>query len=629
VFDNPLILAKPDIDPIGELNALEDVDLILNLYDNIHDGDTNINDLTITENSSYATLDDFNITFNYPNEFNYPSGRDYEIVAINVSDSIHNVSQEVRVNVLAVNDPPLITGVPDIQVNESEYYYMDVTPYLSDIDNILDELTVTEISKYASVTGKNITFYYPKDSGIISEKVKIIVSDGDLNSSQNITVTVIKEGARFALLDIPDQNAIEDIDHVVDLSDFILIYDNLSLDDLTIEINSSHCNITGTELRFNYPNSFNYPSSRNYEIVQVNVSNQEQIESREFRINVQPVNDGPVLTVVEAPEAGLTNEILKFVVEYLDIDGGEEPIVKVVFENTDYLLNFSTGNIHTVGAIYNTELELPAGDYEYYYLADDGESEANSVFKTSSYSLKVLEYSEYGTDTDSDSIPDAWELQFGLDPFDPLDAALDPDNDNYTNLEEFFGDDGIAGGGDSTDPNNELDFPSTEQTGKDGKDDDDKNKIDDASSKYFNWLVIAIVIIIVVIILVILLLMKRTKKTGVEDSEYEHPPSDYPEPTEETQEESLEESLKEPTEEPTEELPEESIEEPSEETPEESTEELIEEPPEEPEDETITQEPDVTDEELGKSTLDGEEVIEEQLEDDVTEEKFEKQLEIE
>ncbi len=41
-----------------------------------------------------------------------------------------------------------------------------------------------------------------------------------------------------------------------------------------------------------------------------------------------------------------------------------------------------------------------------------------------------------GTDTDGDTMPDAWELQYGLAPGDATDAALDPDADGRTNAQE-------------------------------------------------------------------------------------------------------------------------------------------------------------------------------------------------
>jgi len=41
-------------------------------------------------------------------------------------------------------------------------------------------------------------------------------------------------------------------------------------------------------------------------------------------------------------------------------------------------------------------------------------------------------------DTDSDGMPDKWEIDYNLDPTDPNDASSDPDNDGYTNIEEYL-----------------------------------------------------------------------------------------------------------------------------------------------------------------------------------------------
>ena len=41
-------------------------------------------------------------------------------------------------------------------------------------------------------------------------------------------------------------------------------------------------------------------------------------------------------------------------------------------------------------------------------------------------------------DTDGDGLPDDWELEHNFDPTDPADAALDPDGDGVSNLDEYL-----------------------------------------------------------------------------------------------------------------------------------------------------------------------------------------------
>ncbi|HOX01489.1 MAG TPA: lamin tail domain-containing protein [Candidatus Paceibacterota bacterium] len=43
-----------------------------------------------------------------------------------------------------------------------------------------------------------------------------------------------------------------------------------------------------------------------------------------------------------------------------------------------------------------------------------------------------------GLDLDMDGLPDSWEIAYGFDRLDPLDAALDPDADGMSNLEEYL-----------------------------------------------------------------------------------------------------------------------------------------------------------------------------------------------
>ncbi|GAA4823241.1 hypothetical protein GCM10011365_24030 [Marinicella pacifica] len=44
----------------------------------------------------------------------------------------------------------------------------------------------------------------------------------------------------------------------------------------------------------------------------------------------------------------------------------------------------------------------------------------------------------FDEDDDDDGMPDWWENYYGLNPYNPADAHQDPDNDNFTNLQEYL-----------------------------------------------------------------------------------------------------------------------------------------------------------------------------------------------
>jgi hypothetical protein len=108
---------------------------------------------------------------------------------------------------------------------------------------------------------------------------------------------------------------------------------------------------------------------------------------------------------------------------------------------------------------------------------------------TDEISVKFISYT---TDEDGDEIPDWWEIEHGLNPRTTKDADRDKDNDGFTNLQEYLGDDGLPGNDDYSDPNDESSVP---QLKKDGSDDERVNIT-------AVWITIVIIMVIIFIIII-------------------------------------------------------------------------------------------------------------------------------
>ncbi|MCF7872447.1 tandem-95 repeat protein [Candidatus Woesearchaeota archaeon] len=136
VNDAPTISGIPDLPTNQTINVTEDIDYTLNVTPYILDIDTNTSLLTISTSSSYATINDKIITFNYPN------GITSEEVRITVSDSQLTASDNITVTIVPVNDTPTTPTI-------------DLTPDSPDVDEDLT-CSITE----ASTDVDSETIYY-------------------------------------------------------------------------------------------------------------------------------------------------------------------------------------------------------------------------------------------------------------------------------------------------------------------------------------------------------------------------------------------------------------------------------------------------------------------------------------
>lgn len=173
--------------------ALDDVSIF---EDEVLSGAYNLDDhffdlegapLTFTFNSAYinVTIHDNNtVDFTPP-----PNWFGWELIQIRGTDDKGAFYEElVMVTVLPVNDPPSIADIPLQKGQKGESWVLDLTEYISDIDNELSNLTVTVDSPYVEIVGYVLVFNYP--ANMTEDTVWITVSDGELETTTAVNVLI-------------------------------------------------------------------------------------------------------------------------------------------------------------------------------------------------------------------------------------------------------------------------------------------------------------------------------------------------------------------------------------------------------------------------------------------------------
>ena len=508
VMHQPVVLGAPILKPIPEQYAQEDSELVLNLSEYLSDPDTPLEQLIVNVNSSYVQVNNTVITFLYPNSFNYPSGRTFELVNISITDNDFFTNSQIKIWVEAINDPPVITSIPNLIAIEMREKRINLSNYILDVDNATSELNITEDSQYAYIYGLDIVFHYPP--GIKSEKVKLNVSDGEFWSLGNINVKIVSSEVSFVLGDIPMLEVIEDIEFTIDLVEYIIIIKG-STENLALECSSIYAQIEKLTLTFLYPDSFTYSDSNSFENVTITVTDEmlNYTLSTSISITITSVNDGPILNNATIdPAYGNISTSFTFKVYYYDIDGSNNIKVHVVVDEHRYALKKISGDkFKYPGIEYTISKVMDIGYHYFHFTCNDGTGAPNSQCSTEESNFFVTGnlagqlkpgpgYNETGldeNDLDADGIPDLWELDYGLDPTNQSDALADFDGDNFNNLLEYFGHDGLPGGNDSTDPKNATDKPQI-----------DFEHLTSSEPNLKQWqLIIAVIVVIIIVIITI------------------------------------------------------------------------------------------------------------------------------
>lgn len=178
----------------------------------------------------------------------------FENVTFRAVDPIGGIAEDtIMVQVIGVNDPPEISNVPPFVIHYDFPFTFDLFPYIIDVDNDLDELTVwTNNPDNVTVNGMVITLLYPEIWGgspyPYTVPLTLFVSDGTDSSFLVVTVSVTDNYPPSVLKKLPDLTFDEDfqIEYAFDLDEYFMDADNDTLffvsgqENLVVTIDVSH-----------------------------------------------------------------------------------------------------------------------------------------------------------------------------------------------------------------------------------------------------------------------------------------------------------------------------------------------------------------------------------------------------
>jgi hypothetical protein len=235
-----------------------------------------------------------------------------ETVVFRAIDPLNARAEDiVLVTVFPINDAPIISDVPDLVVHyddpsRPEYEYtFDLFPYVHDVDNETSELTITTSDPtHISFTPQQNTvmvIQYPESDMGRTFTVRITVSDGLSQSSQDIQIRVLDDWPPEIYKAIPDKEFDEDGGLINDfrISDYFSDPDG---DGLTFTTISSNVVVQINEVT-SYVTFGAVPDWFGYENVTFRATDPYGgLVEQTIRVTVHPINDAPVILAIPDQE---------------------------------------------------------------------------------------------------------------------------------------------------------------------------------------------------------------------------------------------------------------------------------------------------------------------------------------
>jgi hypothetical protein len=206
--------------------------------------------------------------------------------------------QNVMVNITPIREPPVLEDLPDIVVHYSENYFFDLSPYISDPDTPLDELSISNDNEFVGfnpVKRHVAIMKFPASHLGDTLNVRFTVSDGKFSVFENMTIYVTDNN-------VPQKKEIEDL--YFD-EDTILNY-ALDLDNHFYDIDGDSMSYfvydnVNVNIEINIDNSIDLSASSNWfgmETVRFRaLDSRGALVEDVVNIYVNPINDPPEITL--------------------------------------------------------------------------------------------------------------------------------------------------------------------------------------------------------------------------------------------------------------------------------------------------------------------------------------------
>lgn len=266
----------------------EDGSLSVNMANYATDVD-NVTIFITAQNSTnvFVSITDMNATLTATTNW---SGT--EIVHFTVSDGVLSATGQTNVIVTPVNDAPVINLPASFTFAEDGNLVVNMTPYVSDIDNTTLTLTAQNSAHVsAAINGLNVTLTATANwSG--TESVGFTVSDGTLTATGQTSV-IVTQVNDAPVINLPVSFTFaEDGNLVVNMATYISDVDNTNLT-ITAQ-NSAHITVVMNGLSATLTSSVNWNGT---ESVSFTVSDGTLNTTGQSNVVVTSVNDAPTINL--------------------------------------------------------------------------------------------------------------------------------------------------------------------------------------------------------------------------------------------------------------------------------------------------------------------------------------------